>query len=131
MLPVYILTCPGREESLKETLASVAGSDWPEAPRVVPDPGTGYSERSNANPIARGHLAVLRRALDDGAPHFLVLEDDVRVNRWLHHNLTRWEPLRRGVVHFALLGQPVSALELCSHLRFLMQQERDSIRFRS
>ncbi len=58
-----------------------------------------------ANDHARGHLAILRFALTETrAPRFLVLEDDLLLNRHLHHNVIRWSPFPGA--SFATLYDP-------------------------
>src|SRR5829696_1453950 len=114
---LYVLTCPGREAALEATLQSLATSDWPEAPRVARDSGAA-GEAAEGNAIARGHLGVLRQAVEEGAdsgagatfaggaPAILVLEDDVTVNRHLARNLAAWPPLRHGWLDFGTLYNP-------------------------
>ena len=101
MISLYLLTTPGREESLAATLRELAACDWGEPPRIIRDSGAPSDWA-----LARGHLEVLRRALADAASHFLILEDDLRIARHLRHNLERWPPLQRGGLHFATLYNP-------------------------
>ena len=91
---------------LAETLAALAGTDWPEPPvmhtdlAAAPRPAGEY-------PILRGHLGLLEKALAGPGTHFLVLEDDVALNRHLHHNLLHWALwARAAAVDFATLYNP-------------------------
>ncbi|MBN9122846.1 MAG: class I SAM-dependent methyltransferase, partial [Planctomycetes bacterium] len=52
------------------------------------------------------YRSVLRRAWDDGCWWAVVLEDDVRVNRHLWANLTRWHPIATGQLHWGSLFVP-------------------------
>ncbi len=100
---LYVVTCPGREPSLADTLASVRASDWPGPPTVVCQPAdwpVGWESTS------RMYRSVLRRAWDDGCWWAVVLEDDVRVNRRLWASLTRWHPVATGQLHWGSLFVP-------------------------
>jgi hypothetical protein len=100
---LYVVTCPGREHVLDRTLASVRASDWPDAPTVLRQPAdwpVGWASTS------RMYRSVLQRAWDDGCWWAVVLEDDVRVNRHLWANLTRWHPIATGQLHFGSLFVP-------------------------
>lgn len=100
---LYVVTCPGRESALEQTLASVRASDWPDVPAVLrqpPDWPIGWTSTS------RMYRSVLQRAWDDGCWWAVVLEDDVRVNRHLWANLTRWHPIATGQLHWGSLFVP-------------------------
>ncbi len=100
---LYVVTHPGREHTLDPTLASVRASDWPDDPVVLRQPAdwpVGWASTS------RMYRSVLQRAWDDGCWWAVVLEDDVRVNRRLWANLTRWHPLVTGQLHWGSLFVP-------------------------
>lgn len=100
---LYVVTCPGREEVLAHTLASIRASDWPAEPTVLvqpPDWPVGWVSTS------RMYRTVLQRAWDDGGWWVVVLEDDVLVNRHLWANLTRWHPVVTGQLHWGSLFVP-------------------------
>jgi hypothetical protein len=51
-------------------------------------------------------FAALQRCLRTPATHLLFLEDDLKCNRHLLHNLLNWPPLTSGVALFASLYNP-------------------------
>jgi hypothetical protein len=89
----YVLTCEERAEVCADTVADLARTDWGAPPTVVVDDGTAAKKLQRIVDTGR---RVLARAVDeaDGADDvFLVCEDDVTFNRWLRHNLERWDPV--------------------------------------
>ena len=106
MIQPVMITCPGREEKLSETLASLCASDWPVTEcavivRLDDSQAERRQERQEQN--AR---AALRLGYDSGAPYVMFLEDDLEFNRHIWHNLTRWDPLHRGVLDMGSLYNP-------------------------
>jgi hypothetical protein len=93
-IAAYVLSCPDREEVRVRTLASLAGSDWDEEPRVVVDE-TSYERRQERQ--SETALRLLLHAIDDAPPFVLFLEDDLEFNRHLRHNLERWRPIEEAV----------------------------------
>ena len=104
-IAAYVLTCPGREPVLAQTLANLAATDWDDEARVVGD--TSSHKRRQARQ-EEGALRLLKHARDDEAQFVLFLEDDLEFNRHLRHNLDEWPPLREaGRGHlFASLYNP-------------------------
>lgn len=84
-LCAYCLTYPANRESLRQTLEDFRHGDWGEEPTVLIPPDNGPVGQPSA---ARNYRRALERAYEDGGDFALILEDDVRVNRWLRHNLT-------------------------------------------
>ncbi|OWK46607.1 hypothetical protein [Fimbriiglobus ruber] len=95
---LHVLTCPGREAVLEETLASIARSDWHAVPTVHRDAHNLPDRRASMTKAARDLLTTAARGDSD---YVLFFEDDVIVNRFLRHNLTKWNPIRWD---FLLLG---------------------------
>ena len=54
--------------------------------------------------IARGVFQLLQRAIADKSEMILYIEDDVRFNRYLRHNLKRWPPLAGVGAHNMFFG---------------------------
>ena len=54
----------------------------------------------------RVSLAALESGIEAGWDYFLFLEDDVRFNKQIVHNLQEWEPLLDNVVQMASLYNP-------------------------
>jgi len=96
---VRMVSCAERDEVRAGTLASWRESDWGEELPVDLD-------RSDALEIAtrieETWLQALRGALEAGADVALIVEDDLRFNRFLRHNLGRWAPLRAALDNPAL-----------------------------
>ncbi|MDY3561841.1 class I SAM-dependent methyltransferase [Gemmata sp. JC673] len=100
---LYVITCPGRERVLDQTLAALAASDWPCPPKVLRQPAdwpVGWSSTS------RMYRSALQRAWDDGCWWTVLLEDDVRVGRFFWENLTRWHPITTGQLQWGSLFIP-------------------------
>lgn len=98
-----VQTCPGRERVLGETLASLAESDWPVPPLVVPDT-LNLPNRQKSQVGTAGKVLAL--ALEQPEWDYLVYcEDDVIFNRHLHHNLSSWLPVTLGICLVGCLYQ--------------------------
>ncbi len=103
-LPVFLLTCPEREAACADTLAAWARTDWGNTPPEVycnPD-----ADPQPAVRIMRGMATLLRRGIDTGAPHFLIIEDDCDFHPRLLALVRAWPPLRSGTLHFGSLYDP-------------------------
>jgi len=100
----WMTTCPERDETRRETLASLAASDWPDLPlQVLVDPET-TSDRVQR--ISRQILHALQQFLDHEAEYMLLLEDDLSFNRHLRHNVERWRPYACREITLAGLYNP-------------------------
>ncbi len=87
LIDLVVMTCDGREASLRETLMSLCASDWGEGPTVFRDRNRLADPRRSQTLTAWQALAdALSRPWD----RLLFCEDDVSFNRWLRHNLERW-----------------------------------------
>ncbi len=99
----HVLTCPERRNAMVQTVASIAASDWDQAPRI-------HVELSETAPsrvrIAAAYGQMLLVAAKEHADYTLLLEDDITVNRYLHHNLCAWEPLAQGKLILGSLCSP-------------------------
>jgi hypothetical protein len=80
----FLVTYPANAASLALTLESIRASDWGEEPAVVTQPAD-WPPGWDSGP--RNYRRALEAAASDGCDFALVLEDDVRVNRHLRHNL--------------------------------------------
>jgi hypothetical protein len=102
----YMLSCMGRERVLRETLSDLAASDWDVAPTIEVDDCACHSRLLRQRMLAR---RILERAVREGSEFVLLLEDDLKFNRNLRANLSRWPPLRAahcGQHFFASLFNP-------------------------
>jgi ADP-heptose:LPS heptosyltransferase len=100
----WMTTCPQREETRKETLASLAASDWPDLPlQVLVDP---QKTGDRVQRISRQILHAMQQFLDHTAEYMLLLEDDLTFNRHLRHNVERWRPYRCRQITLAGLYNP-------------------------
>ena len=115
-IPV-IITCPGREAMLEQTLASWRASHFNGWELRLPTGGIAAfpliqldmnqherrQERQEHNSLSALKLAL---EVDPSADFLLFMEDDIILNRHLRHNLENWKPLveafkRRRVAHGA------------------------------
>jgi hypothetical protein len=83
-LRAFVVTYPDNRESLEMTLASVRASDWGEEVVVIEQPPDWSVGRETA---PANYKRALEAAAAAGCDFALILEDDVRVNRHLRHNL--------------------------------------------
>ena len=81
---LYVVSYPANSVSLESTLSSLRASDWGEEPTVVMQPAEWTVSRDIS---ARNYKRALEAAAADDCDFALILEDDVRVNRHLRHNL--------------------------------------------
>ncbi|HSH14743.1 MAG TPA: hypothetical protein VLD18_01835, partial [Verrucomicrobiae bacterium] len=99
-----MISCTARRQVREATLNRLRRTDWKRAPDVtVLDESTDEDPRVRQTETA---LIALTRGLESGADYVLFLEDDLRFNRHLAHNLRRWPPLRAGRVTLASLYNP-------------------------
>jgi hypothetical protein len=100
----WMITCPERDETRQETLASLSASDWPDLPlQVLADP---EKTRDRIERISRQILHALQQFLDHSARYLLLLEDDLIFNSHLRHNVERWRPYRDHEITLAGLYNP-------------------------
>lgn len=104
-IPV-IITCPGREAMLEQTLASWRQTDFGKVEPLIQMDTNQHErkqERQEHNSLAALKLAIQTLAMnrtDLTAPEFILfMEDDIIFNRHLRHNLENWAPIRRHVAN--------------------------------
>jgi len=92
-IAAVMITCPGREEMLKATLADLRSHE-PNLPVFVQRDETTFARRQERQ--EHNALAALQTGLNkfSEAEVLLFFEDDIIFNRHLIHNLQRWAPLR-------------------------------------
>jgi hypothetical protein len=92
-LAACMITCPEREPVRQKTLRDLGQTDWNVEPVLVQIDGArcGKDQRKTQTLTA---LIALRRSLESAADFILFLEDDLKFNRHLRHNLLHWRPLR-------------------------------------
>ncbi len=103
-IDAVMMSCRERDELRAKTLSNLAQTDWGARPvHVELDRGSGedFGKRQ-----AYCALRALRQGLTGDADYILFLEDDLVFNRHLHHNLTRWAPLRASSITLAGLYNP-------------------------
>lgn len=91
-IEAFLMSCPARAEVREATLASFSRTDWPGPPVCVIDDG---AMENRVRAITANWRRLIARALESSADFFLMLEDDLELNRYLHHNLQCWRPPRR------------------------------------
>src|SRR5262249_2103008 len=99
-----MISCPERDRLRARTLRNLAATDWGDLPVTV-EIGTGASEdrRERQQQLA---LRALQHFLAGNADYLLFLEDDLKFNRHLRHNLLNWRPLMNRDVTLAGLYNP-------------------------
>jgi hypothetical protein len=111
-ISAYMLSCPERESTRRQTLANIEATDWDEAVWVEID-GTTFERRQNRQ--ERRAWQLVQRVAESDVDLALFLEDDLEFNRHLRHNLENWLPLRHWIPNgnfFGSLYNPnVRALE--------------------
>jgi hypothetical protein len=86
----WMITCAERRETCRMTLASLAGTDWPDLSlKILVDPETAGDRRDR---ISQQVLRAMQQFLDESTHYLFLLEDDLIFNRHLRHNLERWRP---------------------------------------
>jgi hypothetical protein len=110
----FILTTPGRAWLFEQTLRDLYRSEW--VPPVCVYQGVDVVQ-SEGDRVVAGARYVLEHAVGCGAQFIIFLEDDLRFNRYLAHNLRTWLPLQNVAptdFFVASLYDPgVRALEYC------------------
>jgi hypothetical protein len=89
-ITAYVISCADREPIRRQTLASLAATDWKYPARVEMDEATFARRQERQESTAR---RLLEHAVAEETELFLFLEDDLEFNRHLRHNLERWYPL--------------------------------------
>lgn len=97
-LAAVMVSCPERSADCAATLGDLARTDLGVYPDVVLDDGEGP-------PSLERLMRTWARALYQAAQLrnvdlVLLLEDDLRFNRFLRHNIEAWAPVRQRQVHF-------------------------------
>jgi len=110
-IETVMISCEQRNELRLRTLASLARSDWGEAPLIQFDEGLGGDAVERQ---LQSTNAVLRRGLERNPDYILFLEDDLLFNRNLRHNVVHWSPVRAGMVTLASLYNPVVREVACA-----------------
>ena len=115
-----IITCPGREAMLGQTLANWERTDFGHVqPMIQMDSNT--CERRQERQV-NNSLSALKRACGGPADFILFLEDDLEFNLHLYHNLCRWKPAQRGTLFsFGSLYNPTIGEQLvCDRLNYFI-----------
>ncbi|HEY7154088.1 MAG TPA: hypothetical protein VH575_09050, partial [Gemmataceae bacterium] len=102
-LRAYFVSYAANHESLRLTLEDFRQSDWGEEPIVFMQPDDWPTGKPSAS---ANYRRVLEHAYEDGCDFAVILEDDVRVNRWLRHNLTTNPLVRRDQCDYLSLFMP-------------------------
>ncbi len=99
----YFVSYPANHASLQKTLASFRASDWGEEPVVFMQPEDWPLGMASSS---RNYQRALEHAAADGCDFAVLLEDDVRVNRYLRANLRAIPLLRRDQCDYFSLFMP-------------------------
>lgn len=99
----YAVTYPANIESLRLTQEDFRHSDWGEELIVFVQPEDWPRGKESAS---RNYKRALEHAAEDGCDFALILEDDVRVSRWLRHNLSTIPLITRDQCDYFSLFMP-------------------------
>jgi hypothetical protein len=99
----YFVSYPANHESLRRSLESFRKSDWGEEPIAFVQPEDWPLGQQSSS---RNYKRALEHAAADGCDFAVLLEDDVRVNRYLRHNLRSIPLLRRDQCDYLSLFLP-------------------------
>jgi ADP-heptose:LPS heptosyltransferase len=103
-IQAVMISCSERTGFLRQTLKNLARTDWGAEPvHLETDGDTGEAHRDRQTRTA---LRALQWSLSTDADYILFLEDDLAFNRYLRHNLERWNPLRNRTITLAGLYNP-------------------------
>ena len=106
-----MVSSQGREEFRSQTLQNLSRTDWPIEPTLLAlNDGEGGDPEEQR---LRTTLHLLSRFLDGTGDYLLYLEDALEFNRYLHHNVLRWLPIRSRAVTLASLYNPGILEEAC------------------
>jgi len=103
-IKAVMISCTERTRLRKQTLRNLAATDWKTLPVAVQIDTRKFKNKK----VSQNHTAylALRRGLKSNAEYILFLEDDLKFNRFLLHNLRRWQPLKDRQVTLASLYNP-------------------------
>jgi hypothetical protein len=87
-ISAYMLSCDQRAAVRERTLANFLSTDWGAEPKIELDRGSGHLPAHIR--MAMAVRKLLRRVTSSSPQFILFLEDDLRFNRHLRHNLDRW-----------------------------------------
>jgi len=86
-LEMVMYTCPERQNTRAATLRSLGETDWRSDFRLVTDCGRGSPSLAR---MATTFVRALDAAASSKADFVVVVEDDVRFNRYFEHNVREW-----------------------------------------
>ena len=102
-MQAFIVTYPANRDSLDLTLASLRESDWGEEPTIIDQP----ADWTPGGPSApANYKRALEAAAASDGDFALILEDDVRVNKHLRHNLLALPLVQRDQCDYLSLFIP-------------------------
>jgi predicted O-methyltransferase YrrM len=102
-LSAYLVTYAANRASAEQTLDSFRASDWGAEPQVFVQPADWPVGRPSA---AKNYKRLLEQAANDACDFALIVEDDVRVCRWLRHNLSKLPLVSRDQCDYLSLYVP-------------------------
>jgi len=103
-LEAVMISCAERDRMRRQTLASLAETDWGDLPlRVQMDDAHCENRRERQTLCA---LLALQAAAGGVADYILFLEDDLNFNRHIRHNLQHWRPLQEQKTTLASVYNP-------------------------
>jgi hypothetical protein len=123
-LVATIITCPAREAMLRQTLASLAGTDLHLRPLICMDTSRAERRQQRQEENARHALVA---ALERDPELILFLEDDLDFNPHLRHNLSRWKPWTAGFLGLGSLYNPNIREKVRCHPEHWFQPDPEAV----
>jgi hypothetical protein len=96
-IAAVMVTCPERAADSAATIADFVQTDFGSYPEVIVDDGPGPTSLERIR--ATWKRALTHAASIPGVDLVLMLEDDIRFNRFLRHNIEAWRPVRAREIH--------------------------------
>jgi hypothetical protein len=110
-IQAVMISCGERDKLRRRTLENLGRTDWGDMPLNIhlDTPADGTPEQRQV----RSSYLALQKSLAYPADYILFLEDDLDFNRHIRHNLSHWDPIRRGLVTLAGLYNPQLTVRAC------------------
>jgi hypothetical protein len=110
-LEAIVLSCAAGNHAREQTLANLAQTDWGDAPVHVHTDECQENDDERAQ--TRRAYRALKLSLKRRADYVLLLQDGLKFNRHLRHNLEHWAAVTNGALTLASLYNPMVREAAC------------------
>jgi ADP-heptose:LPS heptosyltransferase len=111
IIKACMISCPEREMLRNQTLLDLKQTDWGDEPVLVQIDAADSQDREKRQ--LQNAFNALQQSLRLSCDYILFLEDDLKFNRHLRHNLSNWPLLRERSVALASLYNPYLSAVAC------------------